>query len=433
MPFPTGPSRNQSFKGSGLAILRSHPGPAQTLGCTFTHLHFSFPLKLIHPRTSGKDAALLLAKAAAAKRRIGNGNSDGEGDGEVTEPKAIAVLYIVGYGGGLVSGDDVELDVDVGERCTLLLLTQGSTKVFKMRATPSSSNGPSSSIPPFNGSPSRGQLEAPDRPITRQYTRFLIRPHSTLVLLPDPVTCYASSRYAQAQRFDVQCAHTSSLVLLDWFTPGRQHLLRSSGDSTSGTQSEAWRFQSYRSRNEVRVEGQVVIRDVLLLEQDETQCSLAGEGATTDLGRRNHPYSCYANLFLLGPDVQPLVARLNDEFQSIQQRVVPSSHRGGAAFRNSTAANGNGASASATSPQAILWSLTILNEDSGSRDQAQIPSSSAGGSASASSSSKQAKGGRQAVVRIAGLDTEGVRNWLKQRLTPLEGVVGQDLYKQAMW
>lgn len=317
----------------------------------------------------------------------------------------------------------MELDVDVGEGCTLLLLTQGSTKVFKVRSPPSSASA-------------RREEERHSRPITRQYTRFLIRPRSTLVLLPDPVTCYASSRYAQAQRFDVQCARTSSLVLLDWFTPGRQHLLRSSGDSTSGTQSEAWRFQSYRSRNEVRVEGQVVIRDVLLLEQDEAQCSLAGEGVTTDLGRRNHPYSCYANLFLLGPDVQPLVARLNDEFQSIQQRVVPSSHRGGAAFRNS-ATNGNGGSSAGT-PQSILWSLTILNEDSGSRDQAHIPSATGrtgggGGSGDSSSSAKGISGGRQAVVRIAGLDTEGVRNWLKQRLTPLEDVVGPDLYKQAMW
>lgn len=330
------PTRTQSFQGSGLAILRSHEGVANTLACTFTHLYFSFPLKLITPRTSSRNAT--------SSRWRGD-----QGEAEA-DARAVAALYIVGYGGGLVSGDCVDLNVDVGEKCTLLLLTQGSTKVFKMRGLGCSGHEP-----------------VPRTLTTRQTMRFLIQPSSTLLVLPSPVTCYQSSRYLQVQRFDVRCAHTSSLVLLDWITPGREHLLR---------KDERWAFESYRSRNEVRVAGRVVIRDVLLLEQDDT--------SSLSLAERTHPYSIYANLFLLGPTSQPLIASLQEEFTRIQQRVVRRMDN-------------------------LIWSFSIL-----------------GGGAEGSAA-------KTAVVRIAGMETDQVRSWLSDRLGALREQVGDDLYKQAMW
>lgn len=36
----------------------------------------------------------------------------------------LAIAYMLSYGGGLVSGDRIELDVRVGKSCALLLLTQ---------------------------------------------------------------------------------------------------------------------------------------------------------------------------------------------------------------------------------------------------------------------------------------------------------------------
>lgn len=268
----------------------------------------------------------------------------------------MTALYIVGYGGGLVSGDCVDLDIDVGERCTLLLLTQGSTKVFKMRRSASTSPHTDNTL------------------TTRQTMRFLIQPSSTLLVLPSPVTCYQSARYLQVQRFDLRCARTSSLVLLDWITPGREYLSR---------KDEKWAFESYRSRNEVRVQGKVVIRDVLLLEQEGQQRGVAADGQMPKrpLSARTHPYSIYANLFLLGPTSQSLINALQEEFTCIQQRV-------------------------ARIVEPLIWSLSILNND---------PTS------------------KIAVVRVAGMETDQVRSWFRQRLSTLRSQVGDDLYNQTMW
>ena len=38
-------------------------------------------------------------------------------------------LYIVTFGGGLVEGDNVAVDIKVGENCTVVATTQASTKV----------------------------------------------------------------------------------------------------------------------------------------------------------------------------------------------------------------------------------------------------------------------------------------------------------------
>ena len=38
-------------------------------------------------------------------------------------------LYIITFGGGLVEGDNVSVDVKVGEHCTVVVTTQASTKV----------------------------------------------------------------------------------------------------------------------------------------------------------------------------------------------------------------------------------------------------------------------------------------------------------------
>ena len=41
-------------------------------------------------------------------------------------------LYVITFGGGLVEGDDVSLDVKVGEHCTVVVTTQASTKVIEV-------------------------------------------------------------------------------------------------------------------------------------------------------------------------------------------------------------------------------------------------------------------------------------------------------------
>jgi len=42
-------------------------------------------------------------------------------------------LYIITFGGGLVEGDNVAVDVKVEEQCTVVVTTQASTKVTETK------------------------------------------------------------------------------------------------------------------------------------------------------------------------------------------------------------------------------------------------------------------------------------------------------------
>ena len=400
------PADGASFNGEGLAVLRRAQQAA-----VFTHLSFTFPLKLICPSTSSRNATLDLNTRDAAVAGETETN-------DASAAKAVSALYIVGYGGGLVSGDSVDLDVDVGSGCTLVVLTQGSTKVFKTRST-NPTRGVSTAS--FSAPRARADAEAASdqattvgEGMTRQGFRFLVRKNSTLVLLPDPVTCFASARYDQTQRFDLRCRTSSSAIVLDWITPGRtavppaplnprtklNHLdantavsstLTTSGNgamlkdySTPQRHPERWAFHLYRSRNELRIASNVIARDVLLLAQQprDTFVDPATGLEFTELARRNHPYGCYATLLLAGPDAAAIVTALRDEFEAIQQRPT-----------------------TALAPEDVLWSLSRLEE------------ASADGAC---------------VVRIAAVDAQSVRRWLHKRLSSLEAVIGRDLYRQAL-
>jgi len=132
-----------------------------------------------------------------------------------------AWVYTSSFGGGLVDGDRVSLDVDVDAGAAAFVSTQASTKVYRsVRGT-------------------RAELTA------------RVGPDALLVIAPDPVVCFAASRYRQVQQFDL--ASTASLVAIDWMTSGRW---------ASG---ERWAFREYHAQLSVRVEGTLLVHDVLAL------------------------------------------------------------------------------------------------------------------------------------------------------------------------
>lgn len=398
------PQRTQSLQGKGLAVLRAHPSVSARpfdqasagLTATFTHLASSFPLKLISPRASSRNASRQVrrSRTTTTSAEQDRRNSREESGLEAAFSRGVAALYIVGYGGGLVSGDDVQLDVDVGEQCTLAVLTQGSTKVFKVKKT--------APIEVTRSPPMVTSLA------TRQKSRFLIRPNACLVVLPDPVTCYEASHYTQIQRFDLQCASTSSLVLLDWITPGRQ--LSATGktaaeDDSSSSKGkpagEAWRFKCYRSRNEIRLPepAGVLVRDVLEL-----------AGPPESLSGRTRPYQVYGTLFLVGPAALEALATFQAEWLSIEQRKKA----GSSAYQVRKPAMDYH---SWTDPN-VLWSFSLLEISKGS---AVAPGPS-------SLTQPQA-----AIVRFAGTETDTVRTWLRSRLGSLKDQsLGPDLFRSAL-
>jgi len=156
------------------------------------------------------------------------------------------------FGGGLLAGDAVSLDVDVGPGASLLLGTQASTKVYRSPA----------------GVPARQSLRA------------TIAAGATLVALPDPVCPFADAVYDQRQRFELADG-TASVVLLDWLTSGR------------AARGERWAFSKYRSRNVILLGDQPLLNDALTLDADDA--------IPTAAMHRTGRYDCLATLVLTGP------------------------------------------------------------------------------------------------------------------------------------
>ena len=89
---------------------------------------------------------------------------------------AYSTIFILGYGGGAVSGDRQELRIIVNENAVLILRTQGSMKIFKC--------------------------------VDGKYSSQKIVAHlsngSLLAFLPDPTTCFRGSKYDQHQIFNLE-------------------------------------------------------------------------------------------------------------------------------------------------------------------------------------------------------------------------------------
>lgn len=160
--------------------------------------------------------------------------------------------YLASFGGGLVDGDDLLLEVEVGPHATGLLSTQASTKVYR--------------------SP-RG---------CRQVLHARVAEHALLALLPDPVACFTGARYEQLT--SIQLAPGASLLLLECLTCGR------------AARGERWAFERYTTRTTVERAGQPLLLEALHLDSSE------GPPLPERMGR----FEALATLVALGPATAPV-------------------------------------------------------------------------------------------------------------------------------
>lgn len=198
-----------------------------------------------------------------------------------------------------------------------------------------------------------------ESPATLQKMDFTISSNGGLFLLPDPVTCFRSASYNQIQTF--HASKDASLVVLDWVTSGRKSL------------GEDWVLSRYYSVNEVIIAEKRVAKDVMLLENNESDSRL-----NRALAESLAPFSCYATLILRGPMVEETIAQIAARYEciSVMQRKAP---------------------------EELLWSLSPI----GSNNENGV------------------------VIRVAGKETEIVKNWLKDTLSSLEQHIGVDVYRRA--
>jgi urease accessory protein len=160
-----------------------------------------------------------------------------------------AAVCMVTFGGGLVDGDRIELDVEVEAGATLLLFTQSSTKVFRGASA----------------------------------QHLAARVAGTLVLLPDPVSAFAGARYTG--RVDVALEGRGACVVLDAITSGRP------------AYGDRWAMTGLDLRTRVSLDGRAVVTDALRL------------GGGAPLARMGH-FEALATLLAVGGAAGPIVTAL---------------------------------------------------------------------------------------------------------------------------
>lgn len=241
-------------------------------------LAYQYPLKLISP------AALALSNENEAAHLI-------------------HTIFVLTYGGGLVAGDSIDLHVSLAGATRLVMLTQGSTKIFK--------------------SPNRDV-------VTRQSMSMEIAPGAGLVYLPDPVQPFEKSAFEQRQVYNIvvpgggvddEGQQLGSLCALDWVCEGRS------------ARGEKWSFWRYASRNEVFIvsagDGQQQNGDGELGEQgktgqqkrlllrDNVLLDAVEEGIVDGIASRMDNLGVFGTLILYGELFSSLSLFFMDEFKLI--------------------------------------------------------------------------------------------------------------------
>jgi len=164
--------------------------------------------------------------------------------------------FVATYGGGLVDGDAISLDVRLGRGARAVLGTQASTKVYRCprgRATQS--------------------LDAH------------VGDGALLVCVPDPLVPFAGSRYEQRATLRLEAG--ASLAWVDVLSCGRS------------SRGERWAMSSYASRTRIVSGDRLVCDDALVL-----------DSATQDLARSMGRFDALATMFLVGPELEAARAAL---------------------------------------------------------------------------------------------------------------------------
>jgi len=174
----------------------------------------------------------------------------------------------------------------------------------------------------------------------------------------------------------VTCFRSASYTQTQTFRLSRDASVVALDWVTSGriALGEEWVFSRYYSANQVWVDGELITKDVMLLSED-------GDMMRRVLPRRSlldrlSPYSCYATLILYGSMVKSVIREMTTEYEGTTVQK-------------------------ATNPAPLIWSLSPISDGGG------------------------------CIVRVAGQETELVRNRIAGLLRGLEGIIGVDMYRKA--
>ena len=206
-----------------------------------------------------------------------------------TNPTASYVtIFVIGFGGGSVSGDNIKIDINVGIGANLCIRTQGSSKVYKTEC---------------------------DKAYQQQQICCNIHSKGFLVMTPDHTVCYEDSNYKQEQIYNIN--ENGSLVLVDWISSGRllggrKESSTSTSSSTSSssttTTGEFWKMRRYRSKIQVNNDAnQCLFLDNIDLYNSRDE----NNDVIFSIGDKVGDASIFGSIVLLGPSTSLLRERVS--------------------------------------------------------------------------------------------------------------------------
>jgi len=173
-------------------------------------------------------------------------------------------IVLSGYGGGMVTGDHIQIKIDCRSNTSSFIGTQANTRIFEQS----------------NGSTAKMVIDAD------------LHENSLAVIFPDPVVLQKNSRLKQKQTFNLRT--DSILFLVDWFNSGRIDI------------GEQFQFYSYLSEIEIFYENQLKVLDRFHFDPKQHVSS-----SSANFG----PYHSMFTAYLVGNP-------LNHRFQKISNNLL---------------------------------------------------------------------------------------------------------------
>lgn len=186
-------------------------------------------------------------------------------------PDGSAFAHLHNVSGGLLGGDALSLDVEVGARATVQLTTTGATRVYRPRGD---------SLP------------------TSQHTEIRVGENALLEYLPDAIIPFAGVRYEQRTR--IQLAAGAGLFWWEILAPGRE------------ARGELFEYNSVEIKSDIVAQGRLIATERARLRPKDFVL-----GSPARLGH----YRYWATFYIcrIGVDASAWLA-LEQELRSVAER-----------------------------------------------------------------------------------------------------------------
>ena len=102
-----------------------------------------------------------------------------------------ALCFISSYGGGMLGGDSISINIDIGENSGLVLLPQANSRAYTNT----------------------------DGKLATQFMNITVRKNSSFIFNADPLVLHEQSKYSQDTRIFLEDG--AGAILVDWFAIGR--------------------------------------------------------------------------------------------------------------------------------------------------------------------------------------------------------------------